>query len=101
MMKRRGANNKRVSRIQRPSLEPPDSGNAVVEKTQEQLFGELATNVCKLTGTHSYPVGDRIIRLEARHLPDRRPTARRRVGAGRWRKAATDGGPGRHIPALR
>jgi hypothetical protein len=61
MMKRRGANNKPVSRIQPPSLELPDSGTAVMEKTQEQLFDELAANVCKLTGTHSHPVGDRII----------------------------------------
>jgi hypothetical protein len=54
-----GTNKKRVKAIQRP--EQPDSVTAVVEKTREQLLGELAANVCKLTGTLSYAVGDRII----------------------------------------
>ena len=58
-MKPCGTNNKRVKAIQRP--EQPDSVTAVVEKTREQLLGELATNICKLTGTQSYAVGDRII----------------------------------------
>ena len=60
-MKRPETNNKHVKGGQRPSLERPDSGTAVVKKNREQLMDELATNVCKLTGTHSYDVGDRII----------------------------------------
>ncbi len=61
MMKRRGAKNKLVSEIQPPSLELPDSGIAVVEKTQEQVLYALLENMCKLTGTHSNAVADRIL----------------------------------------
>jgi hypothetical protein len=58
---RHGTNNKRVTGTPRTSLEQPASGSAVMERSREQLLGELSANVCQLTGTHSYDVGDRII----------------------------------------
>jgi hypothetical protein len=39
----------------------PIRATAVVKKTREQLIEELAMRVCKVTGTHSFDVGDRII----------------------------------------
>src|ERR1039457_364256 len=57
---KRETNNKQA-RDQRPSLEQPDTGTAVAEKTRERLFNKLASTVCESTGTHIDDVGQRII----------------------------------------
>jgi hypothetical protein len=60
-MKQRKTTTKQVTVVQKPSLERPDSGTAVMRKTQEQLIDELAMTVCEATGTHNADVANRII----------------------------------------
>jgi NAD(P)-dependent dehydrogenase (short-subunit alcohol dehydrogenase family) len=59
-MKRHETNNKQAE-VQRPSLERPYPGTAVVRKAEEQLSDELIMSLCKWTGTHSDEVANRII----------------------------------------
>jgi hypothetical protein len=39
----------------------PNSETAVIKDTREQVSDELARVACKLTGTHSFDIADRII----------------------------------------
>jgi hypothetical protein len=59
-MKRRETNNK-LDMVQKPSLERPDTGTAVVKKTREQLLDQEIRTLCESTGTYSDAVGGRII----------------------------------------
>jgi hypothetical protein len=60
-MKRSNTTTKQVAVVQKASLERPDSGMAVIERTEEQLIDELAMTVCEATGTHNGDVANRII----------------------------------------
>jgi hypothetical protein len=59
-MKRRETNNK-LDMVQKPSLERPDTGNALVEETRQQLLDQEIRTLCASTGTCSDAVGGRII----------------------------------------
>jgi hypothetical protein len=54
-------NNGQIQKRQKPTPDSADSRIVATKKTRAQLMGELAVTTCKVTGTHSHEVADRII----------------------------------------